>query len=210
MRSVYLDANIFKHSVRQRTREVREPQHIRWGPADVEVSVSQFIPFDPTEELSNSRQRTEAQLLASLSDHAQAGRIAFVSAIETMVEVWGLRDAQRDTRHFCGTPVRLIESPIQHSRILISGWARSRDLQLDFFGRIRHPRYEAFKRAFGAGSPNRNLLADLFFLWTAESAGIDYFLTMDERLIRAVKGQSQLRIGCKVALPSELLRDLER
>lgn len=210
MRTVYLDANIFKHSVRQGTREVLERRQLRWGPTDVEVSISQFIEYDPTEELSNVRQRTEAQLLASLSDYAQAGRIAFVSSIETMVEVWGLRGSQQDARHFCGAPVSLIESPIQHSRILINGWQQWRDMQLDFFNGVRHPRYDAFKRAFGARPTNRNLLADLFFLWTAESAQTDYFLTMDERLIRAAKGQAHLRIGCKVVTPSDLLRDLGR
>ena len=70
VRTVYLDANIFKHSVRQGTREALERRQLRWGPTDVEVSISQFIEYDPTEELSNVRQRTEAQLLASLSHYA--------------------------------------------------------------------------------------------------------------------------------------------
>jgi len=47
--------------------------------------------------------------------------------------------------------------------------------------------------------------ADAFHLWTAEVNGLDYFLTMDRKFIRAMTESSRLSLPCKPIPPSVLL-----
>ncbi|MFO1300789.1 MAG: hypothetical protein U1F17_10475 [Burkholderiaceae bacterium] len=55
---------------------------------------------------------------------------------------------------------------------------------------------------------SRNLLADIFHVWTADESGADFLLTLDARLCRAVRGQPQLRLRVKVVQPSKLITEV--
>ena len=49
---------------------------------------------------------------------------------------------------------------------------------------------------------------DALHLWTAETHGAEYFLTLDKRFINALTKTARIDLPTKLALPSELLDDL--
>lgn len=50
---------------------------------------------------------------------------------------------------------------------------------------------------------------DALHLWTAEVAGLDYFLTVDRRFVRAMRESRKLELPCKPLSPAELLLALD-
>lgn len=51
-------------------------------------------------------------------------------------------------------------------------------------------------------------LSDAFHLWSAEAAGLDYFLTFDGKFVRAMTMTSKLSLPCKPVQPITLLQIL--
>lgn len=51
-------------------------------------------------------------------------------------------------------------------------------------------------------------LPDAFHLWSAEVAGLDYFLSFDGKFVRAMTMSSKLNLPCKPVLPITLLQIL--
>lgn len=205
---VFLDASVMKRAVYYRTRAVVTQRTLQWGPTEITVPETRYEGFDPNDEISNSQMRAEAKMLPRVAGLARAGRVRFQTGIEVKMEFWGLRDT-RGPGAFDGIQIEEVESPLRHSRVMFTGWKGAGALQLEFFERIRSPRFLEMKKAFGALNPNakrrRNLLADIFHIWTADAAGADFLLTLDGRLCRAAAGQPQLRLRTKVVQPSELI-----
>ena len=61
----------------------------------------------------------------------------------------------------------------------------------------------------GKNRPNPNQLKDAFHIWCAESAGANYFLTGDFKLIDLVSRQKKCSLKTNVVKPSELIRIIE-
>ena len=75
---------------------------------------------------------------------------------------------------------------------------------------IKHPRFTELAKMTGAyqgaSKPlNLNQALDAYHIWCAESAEIDYFLTMDYKLQKVV-GRSKFEPSVKVVTPDQLLR----
>lgn len=51
-------------------------------------------------------------------------------------------------------------------------------------------------------------LIDAFHVWTAELAGLPYFLTIDRRFASAITRRKSLTIRCRPITPEELLEEL--
>ena len=179
--------------------------------------------FDPRDNMSNERDRTEAKLLDGVADLALAGDIQFVMDPEVRWEFAGLRDTYSPQKALKGATITLVHPPVNHSRLLVDGHfvtgadslkvklKEIHDLQERSLEALDHPRYVAIRRALGhvPGSKNsRNILADAFHLWCAEVGEADYFLTLDGRLINGVRGDRKLKLSTRLVWPSGLLSAL--
>lgn len=206
--TVFLDANVMKRAVYHRTRSVVSQRTLQWGPTKIAVAETSYESFNPNDEISNPAMRAEARLLPRIADLARSDRIRVLTGVEVRMEFWGLRDTV-GPGVFDGVPIDVVESPLRHSRIMFAGFKSADALQLEFFERIQAPRFLEMKEAFGALNPKakrrRNLLADIFHVWTADEAGADFLLTLDGHLCRAAGGQPHLRLRTKVVQPSELI-----
>lgn len=210
---VFLDASAMKRAVLVRTRSTVAPKTLTWGPREITVPVTRFEAFDTTEGIANQVMRDEARLLPYVAELAGAGRLRLQTGVEAYGEFLGLREID-GLGVLDGVQIEMIESPLgrSHSRMMGGGGLDARKLQREFFESIHAPRYLEMRKAFGAlktGSKrSRNLLADIFHVWTADESGADFLLTLDARLCRAVRGQPQLRPRVKVVQPSELITEV--
>lgn len=202
-----------KRAVLVRTRSTVAPKTLTWGPREITVPVTRFEAFDTTEAIPNQVMRDEARLLPYVAELAGAGRLRLQTGVEAHEEFLGLREID-GLGVFDGVQIEMIESPLgrSHSRMMGGVGLDARRLQREFFESIHAPRYLEMRKALGAlntgAKRSRNLLADIFHVWTADEAGADYLLTLDARLCRAVRGQPQLKLRVKVVQPSELITEV--
>ncbi len=156
--------------------------------------------------------RGEARLLPYVAELARVRRLRLQTGIEAYEEFLGLREID-GLGVLDDVQIEMIQSPLgrSHSRMMGGAGLDARQLQHDFFASIQAPRYLEMRKAFGVktGSKrSRNLLADIFHIWTADESRVDYLLTLDARLCRMVQGQPQLKLRVKVVQPSELITEV--
>lgn len=209
---VYIDTNILKFSATRLFCYRPRRKIIKWGGIAQEVTVHDPVYINPNEGISNPMLKYEAELLVSVAELAKQGLINLVFNVETAFESWGIPNMASESGRFYGAPIKMIESPIKHSRVLIGAGYDTETLQMDFLTGIKHPRFKELIKLTGAYQGkhgyNKNQLLDAFHLWCAESSGCDYFLTLDFKLIRYVQNNKNISINTELIVPSELLERL--
>ena len=130
---------------------------------------------------------------------------------EALWEFFGLPRTNDSIGRFFGAAILLVDSPFPYSRVLVgASFATPKELQAQFFARIRHERFQQLTRATGAyqgETPSPiNELADTFHIWCAETAAADVFLTLDTDLVRLVRQHRTHPPKVQVLLPSETLQ----
>src|SRR5690606_21131362 len=106
----------------RRTRDIEDPARVRWGDIEVPFGVTRSVPYNPMDEIKEPWLREEARRLWEIADLVHSGRVRFVTSFEVRVEVWGQSGRRKPYGYtvFNAITVREIESPLQHSRVLVT------------------------------------------------------------------------------------------
>jgi len=198
---VLIDRNIEINAITCKT--VLAPQVVRWGGRDQMIHAAQRVHFPPRRD--ESFRRAQLPWLATLCNFAKHGKLQFFATHEMRMEKLrqkGRCEGYMGLNLLRGVPVKTIPCPAQ--RIILVAQAGSIGVtekeQMEFFRSIRHPKFLQIRSATGDAH-----IDDAFHLWAADEAGLDVFLTMDQRFWRVVN-QKKKAIGrvIPVMTPKEL------
>jgi len=198
---VLIDRNIEINAVTHKT--VLAPQVIKWGPHEQIIEVAQRAHFPPRD--NEAFRRVQLPWLATLCNFAKQGKLEFFTTHEMRMEKLRQRgrcEGYLGLNLLRDVPVRSIRCPAQ--RLIVIAPTRSIGVtekeQMEFFRSIQHHRFLQIRSATGDAH-----IDDAFHLWGAEEAGLDVFLTMDQRFWRVVNQKKRI-IDSAVAVmtPKEL------
>lgn len=193
--TVFLDTSVLKASADTRLVFRAEPQKVFWWDREIEVNIHRPIYVNQNVKFlkQGNRERFEDTLsLRYVAALAKEQKIALLSHPEVTWELMGLPRSNGRGPRFYGAPIHKIKGPIQYERTLVD--FTGHDYQLKFLTEFKHPRFLELQRVCGAFQGHdrprhRNQLIDAFHLLCAESAGANYFLTLDNKLIRTLANQ---------------------
>ena len=198
---VLIDRNIEINALTHKT--VLVPQVIRWGSHDQIIEVAQRAHFPPRD--GESFRRVQLPWLATLCNFAKQGKLEFFTSHEMRMEKLrqkGHCEGYLGINLLRDVPVKSIRSPVQRS-ILIAPTGSigvTEEEQMEFFRSIQHPRFLQIRSAAGDAH-----IDDAFHLWAAEEAGLDVFLTMDQRFWRVANQKKKvIHSAVPVMTPKEL------
>jgi len=199
---VLIDRNIERNAVTHQS--VETPRTVRWGDMDVTVNVLERQYFPPRDD--ERRRIAELSYLATIGAAARAGKLQLYSSFELAME--RARQRGKDPGYVGRSlleGVAITRVPLPAHRSVVFGDpgrdpGRTRDEQIVFFKRVRDSRFLKLRAAVGEAH-----IADVFHFWTAESAGLDAFLTMDFAFLNAARGQEAISASrVTLAAPSDL------
>lgn len=199
---ILIDRNIEINAITHKTGTA--PQSINWGGSEQTMFVLQRIYCPPP---ASAKFRTEQlPYLGTVCSMAKAGRLEFYKAHELLMEKF--RQRGRD-EGYCGfnllrdIPITWVKSPADRT-IVVNSFGPSigttEEEQMDFFRSITNSRFLQIREVVGESH-----IDDAFHLWTAEEAGLDGFLTMDQKFWRTVNQKKHLiKSDALVLTPKEL------
>jgi hypothetical protein len=214
--TVFVDSNVIKFAT-ETTVLVPRQQRLNWAGREIELTVHDFGTRREVDLLPEGELRQEALLLRRVAEEARDRRCRLVTQAEVVHETWTLpwvRGAQ-----LYDVEIEWVDAPLEYSRILgrvvpSAPNERRNDMKestIEFLSSVDYPRFKQLQIACGAAQGNRvneNQLIDAFHVWSAESAGAEYFLTLDFKLIRCVRTHKRFPPSVKLVKPSELLYEV--
>ncbi len=229
---VFLDRNVSARSVI--IEGAIQSQRVQWGPIEEEVAITGWrrkpmrdgdarwiadevaclptvarLATDGTIALFESRETSFEALSASTGARGTKGDIFSRAAINRVTDAvdrsyfrTGTKDqfaCRQDVIDFCqflreATPLLFEKTPEFWHRLPETTQANLRKL-----GRF-HELIDAL--------PTERHWPDALHLWTAETHGAGYFLTMDQKFINALTKTARINLPTKPARPSQLLANL--
>lgn len=208
--SVFIDTNIFKFSAVKKHIYRAKKTTINWGGAEFETEHYEPHTINDLHKIKNETQKRDAVFLGMLAYAGISEWLTFYTHREVVLETWGLPGMASPSGRFFGCPIHTVPDPIAPpSRIILGGNKNLKEYTLDFVCSIKHPRFLELSKMTGAyqgaNQPlNLNQALDAYHIWCAESAEVDFFLTMDYKLQKVV-GRSKIEISVKVVTPDQLL-----
>jgi len=214
--SVFLDTSVLKASVDTRLVLVPEPKKVKWGDRELELEVYRPVFVNQNTKFLRQGRRdrfADTVALRFIPALAKEGKIDLLVHQEVFFELWGLPRTLGGGPLFYGAPIRKVEGPIHYGRVVVDGTRR--DHQYEFLAGVDHPRFRELQRSCGAYQgvdkpPHPNQLVDAFHVWCAESASADYFLTLDDKLIRVFASAPRQKTIVVPITPLRLMRALVR
>lgn len=210
---VFIDTNIYKFSIVARPMLRGRRVEIEWG----EVK-SKTIVYEPAYELTSdrlndNRQRRDCSAVLVFCHAAKMNMVELCTTIEVELERAGLPRQESATGLLYGAEVKFVDK--YSSRIIIGSHGSVRELQERYLASIKAPRFLEICKATGAyqgrGAPlNRNQALDAYHLWCAEEAKVEYFVTMDYRLINHLKRNNKFRSKVNIVSPSDLVNEIAK
>lgn len=208
--SVFIDTNILKFSAVKKHVFRTKKTTLNWGGTEFEVNLHEPHTVNDLNKIKNKVQKRDAVFLSMLAYAGISELLDFYIHREVDLETWGLPRMTSPSGRFFGCPLSEVPDPIPlQSRIIFDGNKKFNEHTLDFVSSIKHPRFIELTKMTGAYQGkkplNRNQALDAYHLWCAESAKIDYFLTMDYNLKKVV-GLSKIKTSVEIVTPDQLLR----
>jgi hypothetical protein len=223
---IFLETSALKFASERILRAYRIPKVVRWGSAAVTIPMVRWYEDYPNHRLDRRQWRliVEIGCLPSLAWMARQGRVELLCTEEVVTELRGLPKTDDPRGLFYGAPITRVKPPAYTTGSgqlgqLFQPRTRSRptarERQLEFMGRIQRQRFLELQMATGAyqgagKAPHPNQLWDAFHLWSAESAGADYFVTLDMKLLRHLAQHRRFPPVVPCLQPIALLRRLEK
>ena len=210
---VFLDTNIFKFSANKKYVYRKRQQSINWGNIVREVDIHRPYTINQFDRIRSAVQLKDASYLSAIALLGIEGWIKCVSHHEVDWETAGLPSMSSPLGRFYDCPIEWVSDPHPPvPRVVLGGAKSANDYALEFFSNFRDPRYLELVRVTGAyqgkSKPiHLNQARDAYFLWCAEAAGVDFFLTMDYKLVGLAKNLIS-KSDLKVITPTVLLRDV--
>lgn len=148
-----------------------------------------------------------------LAEASRLGLLQFCRTSEAEIERWGIPKQDSVSGLLYGAKVEYVSKPIAYGRVVTSYSRTARSLQEEFLNSITEPEFRNLCVATGAyqgkNKPlNRNQALDAFHLWCALYHNMDYFLTMDYKLIKVVSRSSRLNGRLRLVSPCELTHNI--
>lgn len=103
---------------------------------------------------------------------------------------------------FSGVKIKHVRAPIPMGFVIDASYTpnRAREAWHTFLAQIRHPRFlKLLKRTGG------DYAGDLYHVWAAEHNGIDAFVTLDGKFVKAVTKPKPLETTVKICTPAEFI-----
>ncbi len=208
---VFIDTNILKFSAVKKHVYRAKKETIKWGGTEFETEIYEKHTVNDLHKIRNEVQKRDAVFLGMLAYAGISEWLSFYIHREVDLETWGLPGMVSPSGRFFGCTIHEVPDPIApQSRIIFGGHKRFKEHILDFVCSIKHPRFVELTRMTGAYQGarkplNLNQALDAYHIWCAESAEIEYFLTMDYKLQKVV-GRSKVETSVKIVTPDQLLR----
>jgi len=212
--SVFLETSALKASADTSLILVPKPQKVKWGDGDLEVAV--YLPVLENQNVkylrNGNRERFEDTVcLRFIAALGKEGKINLLCHDEVFFELMGLPRATGEGLTFYGAPIQWVEGPVRYERIVVDG--SGCDHQFELLSTLEHPGFKELQRACGAYQGddrplNRNQLIDAFHILCAESAGADFLLTLDDKLIRTASNHKSHKVGVTCITPKRLIATL--
>ena len=228
---VFLDRNVSARSVI--IEEAIQSQKVQWGATEVDVAIAGWR-GKPLRDGDDRWIAGEIACLPTVARLATDGTIALFEAHEARFEAMLASQVARGTkgdifarvainrvpdavdRSFFrpGTIDRVASRPdvIEFCRFLRAATPKLFENTPELWDRIPDT-MQANLRALGRfhelidALPTERHWPDALHLWTAETHGAGYFLTLDQRFINALTMTARINLPTKPALPSQLLAD---
>jgi hypothetical protein len=147
----------------------------------------------------------EIDCIPQLAELIRLGRFEPYINTEVDFEFAWLELISSELSFFHGVSLRKLLDPFSYSRIVASSYHTGKELdelREHVFAADFDQRFNEIKQAAGG---NKN--ADAFHILSAERAGVEYFVTVDRKLINSLRHQRRVQLGVKVVYPSELLHE---
>ena len=210
--SVFLDTSVLKASIDSRFVFQIENQKIEWGAHTVDIKVSKPVLLNPNvrfREQGNEDRFQDTIALRYIAALTREGKIRLVCHNEVRFELFRLPKV--GGAPFYGVPIDWVDGPFKYGRVIADG--SKRDHQYEFLIKLEIPRFQELQRACGAYQgtgkpPNRSQLLDAFHLLCAEHAEAQYFLTIDDALIRAISNHRSTSLRTLPVTPMRLVSAL--
>jgi hypothetical protein len=209
--TVFVDTNILKFSAFKKNVYHTKKTTVNWGGAEFIAEIYEPHTVNSIGKIKDKVLKRDAVFLGMLAYAGVSEWIEFCIHREVDMETWGLPGMASPSGRFFGCTIREVPDPIApQSRIIVGGNKKFKEHILDFVCSIEHPRFVELTKMTGAyqgeSKPlNLNQALDAYHIWCAESAKMDYFLTMDYKLQKVV-GRSKIKTSVKVVTPDQLLR----
>lgn len=210
---VFIDTNILKFSAVKKYCYLPKTTKNNWNGEDYEGKIYEHYTANDINKIKNDTQKRDAVFLGILAYAGISGSLEYFIHREVDLELWGLPGTSSPSGRFFDCPLSKIQDPFPpKERIVFGGEKKFREHTLDFLSSIQEPRYLEITKMTGAfqgagRSLHLNQALDAYFIWCAECAGLEYFLTMDYKLIKVV-ASSKRETAVKLITPEGLLRDL--
>lgn len=204
---VFLDTTALKFASERIVRGRERPVTIKVNGRDVTYRVKQYVEIFPNAS-ARPQQQQEIQWLPFIAYLAKSARLRLTTHIEVLIEFWNIPKTDDSRGRFYGAPIENAKGPFEYSRAWGGAGVSDRDPQFEFVLQLRHTRFDQLKKAVGANAEStsyKNQLLDAFHLLCAESERADYFLTLDEKLIRHVRQHKRWPPTVQVVNPTELV-----
>lgn len=209
--TVFIDTNILKFSAVKKHVYRAKKTTVNWGGTEFETEYHEPHTVNDLHKIKNEVQKRDALFLGMLAYAGISEWLNFYIHREVDLETWGLPGMASPSGRFFGCTIHEVPDPVApQPRIIVGGNKKFKEHILDFVCSIKHPRFVELTKMTGAyqgaSKPlNLNQALDAYHIWCAESAKMDYFLTMDYKLQKVV-GRSKVETSVKVVTPDQLLR----
>lgn len=149
----------------------------------------------------------EARAIRTIIELARAQNIILFQNMEITIETMWTTNSRKSKaigNLLNGVKIEYLEPPYFHARIL-GGLGLSKqqlsNLRDSSFENCKSERFVEIKSALGG-----NKDADAYHIYSAEKGEIDYFLTMDKKLVNSARSQKKVRFATEILYPSELAK----
>ncbi|QSZ56305.1 hypothetical protein [Rhizobium sp. ZX09] len=206
---VFIDTNILKFAAVKKHVYRRTKKTVNWGGTTFEAPIHEPYTLNGINKIKKDEQRRDALFLAMIAYAGISDFLSFHVHREVELETWGLPGMASPSGRFFGCPIQVVPDPIERQRVVAGGGRTFKEHALDFVSAIAHPRYKELSKMTGAFQGNDrplnlNQALDAYHIWCAESAQMDYFLTMDYSLMKVV-AKSKVGTPVTIITPEKLL-----
>ena len=229
---VFLDRNVSARSVT--VEGAIQNQQVQWGASEVDVAITGWR-RKPMRDSDSRWIATEVACLPTVARLATDGTIALFESQETRFEALRASIGARGTKGDILARVAINRVPDAVDRFYFRTGTidriASRQDVIDFCRFLRKAAPEFFEKTPDLWNripetmqanlgdlgrfhelidalPTERHWPDALHLWTAETHGAGYFLTMDQKFINALTKTARIDLPTKPARPSELLDHL--
>lgn len=207
---VFVDTNILKCAARTKRVRLAHRQRVEWGEIVEHFDVYRPYIHRSIHRMRNTAQRRDAFFISLIAYLGIKGHAVFWTHHEVLIETLNLPGMANIYGLFYGCPLEKISNPEGKRERIIAGGGKTFDEHtLDYLSEIKCTRFREICKYTGAfqgkNRPmNVNQALDAYHIWCADTFGMDYFLTIDYKLIRHVRNNKNAKFCFDFINPKDM------